>query len=469
MIKKTASLIVAQVIGRVLGFFLLIYLANKLGSEVLGAYGTMLTLLMISTVLSTFGMDLWLARHVATFSLTRKSFWKIVVLKTGFTLFILFIFGLAFYNGLVLASLLEYKVSVALILSSILFDHVGITSQSVLEGRRDLVSIAKLIVLRWGVFSVTGVMALYFQASFEFFCLGFLVGAIVRAWWSLVLLRPFLEQKGDTLSSKQILREAAPMAFLNTMVGLYFHIDMLMIPHFDSLQGAGFYKTAYSMVEALLFLSGAVASSLYPIFSDQKVHFDIKWEHFVRGAYLLMLLAFPISFCTPFVSGWLIEILFLNAERALEFSQAAPALNILVWALPAMFLNSSLVRLFLGTHHQLAALLGVSITALVNVVMNLFLLPRIGFMGAAYSTVCSEVVLSGFLWIILVREGHRVSCWRPLLLPMAVSSVAWFFAWTLRRFEPVFLISLTVLGFGGVLWVSGLLTRKHFQAFGKVE
>jgi O-antigen/teichoic acid export membrane protein len=472
LIRQTLSLIIAQVLGRFLGLILLIMLAGTLGAEVVGAYGMMTTLLMLSVIVSTFGIDLWLSRHVANESLSGRGFWQLVGVRVALSAVILSVFAILFWKGIVAVSLHPYSSALGFMLIALFFEHIGMTSQSVLEGRKKLSRIALLIVVRWTVFAVLGLWVLFMKPDFTLFCLTYLGAAIVRALGSLMVVRDQFDSGADGVPVGDVLTQSLPMALLNTMVGVYFHIDMLMIPELARLEGAGYYKMAYMLVEALLFLSGAVASTLFPVFSKSEIEYRVKWEQFVRGAYVLMLIAFPISFCTPFVSSWIFEHIFRFTHHAGEFLPSARALNILVWALPAMFLNSSLVRLFLGLHRQKQALAGVSLTALVNVVLNLLLLPRIGFCGAAFSTVVSETVLTVFLCSGLVYAGDRISLWKPLIKPFLLSLFPFLLAWlgtVWLGLAPIILVPLVAISFAALLFVGRFVTVHELKRFGTVD
>ncbi|PIE91299.1 MAG: hypothetical protein CR997_01600 [Acidobacteria bacterium] len=471
MIRQTFNLMLAQVVGRLTGFLILLLMGNMLGSTRMGAYGTMLTMLMLATIVSTFGIDLWLTRHVANHPVCKKEFLQINCLKWGITLLTFVLYAFAFQADWLGSELKPFTASLVLVLGALFFDHVALTVQSILEGNRDLNAIAKLILMRWFVFALLGVASLIYWNNLLAFCASFMLASLARCVLGLYLVRPCLtsSESESAFVITDIFRFAAPMALLNTMVGLYFHIDMLMIPKLDSLEGAGFYKVAYTMVEALLFISGAFASSLFPLFSKKEVSFQTKWEQFSKGSYLLLLIAFPISFCTPLVSTWMIELFFLKAERALEFLPAASALNLLVWALPAMFINASLVRLFLGLHWQKAALGGVSLTVLTNIILNLNLIPKMGFLGAAVSTVVSEWVLCLFLMVFLLYRGKKISVWTPFMKPLLASLLCYPMAFFIAQWSVPLSIPITAVGYALFLRGTRLLTAADWKQFGVLD
>lgn len=467
MIQQTVFLLVSQVIGRLLGFAVLLLLGNVLGSVELGAYGTMLTLLMIGTILSTFGLDLWLSRYAANNDIRTSDFKKILAIRLGLTFVLLSLGSLLFKKDVFLVSLNSFAGPLLLVLISIVFDHVSLTAQAVLEGKRNLKAVAWLILVRWGIFAIGASVVLSFAPSLEGFCFSFLAGALARSLAALYFVRRYLNPSANPIASGLMMTEAASMALLNTMVGLYFHIDMVMIPEMDSLAGAGFYKTAYTMVEALLFISGAVAAALYPVFSKNHLSFEQKWENLEVGVFLLLLLAFPIALCTHFVSVDMVKLMFLSGDRGVEFLPASSALNVLVWALPAMFTNINLVRLLLGLHRQKMALVGVTITAMTNIALNLWLIPKVGFMGAAYATVASESILTLFLLAYLVSTKHPITLWKPFIQPVLTGCVAYICAWFLRH-QALWLIVFGTASFYVVfLFATKSVDLNMLRKFGK--
>jgi len=95
-----------------------------------------------------------------------------------------------------------------------------------------------------------------------------------------------------------------------------------------------------------------------------------------------------------------------------EFEQAAVVFGLLVpgilsWAL------SSQVQAFLATHGRLFPGLGLTML-LVNLALNLVLIPRFGILGAAAATSISYCGGNGYVtWVFMRTTGHRL---RDLML-----------------------------------------------------
>jgi len=98
-----------------------------------------------------------------------------------------------------------------------------------------------------------------------------------------------------------------------------------------------------------------------------------------------------------------------------EFADAAPALPILMGAFTIVSLGYLAGYLIIAYGLQ-RRFIAFAATALVfNVGLNLALVPTIGFMGAAWSTLCTEVLVNGLAWWAVSRKmgfvprGRRVA------------------------------------------------------------
>jgi len=86
-----------------------------------------------------------------------------------------------------------------------------------------------------------------------------------------------------------------------------------------------------------------------------------------------------------------------------KFLSSVPVLRILAFAVPFMFLNSLLGSYMNATGRELTFTKITGFTALLNVVLNYFLILHFGAKGAAVATVVSQGVSSALSFLILKR------------------------------------------------------------------
>src|SRR5207248_5914617 len=74
------------------------------------------------------------------------------------------------------------------------------------------------------------------------------------------------------------------------------------------------------------------------------------------------------------------------------YADAAPGLALLMWALPSAYLADTMLHLLAAIRRQRLGARAAMATAIFNVALNLVLIPRFSFVGAAVATALSEAL-----------------------------------------------------------------------------
>jgi O-antigen/teichoic acid export membrane protein len=128
----------------------------------------------------------------------------------------------------------------------------------------------------------------------------------------------------------------------------------------------------------------------------------------------MVALALPIAVGVSVLSGPLIFLLY-----GTSYAESAPILAIHVWAGPFVFLGAALSRWLIAEDRLRFSLVRHGTGALVNVALNLILIPPLGGIGAAISTLVSYAVASfGACFLYAPLRGQAWAMVRALLLPV---------------------------------------------------
>ena len=221
-----------------------------------------------------------------------------------------------------------------------------------------------------------------------------------RAWWALV-------------------REAVPLAIGGALATVYYRIDSVMLSKLDTFSSVGIYGVAYKFVDIAHFVPSAMMLATLPVlvraWPDQRRQFADGF----RRAFTVLLLV-----------GALVVVEFLLfAEPLIEalygqpYVPAAGAARLVVAAECLAFFGAlaftTLVAVGRHRIYPLVTMAGV----VVNIGLNLWLIPARSFRGAAMATLATEVVVVAALWAVLLRHADlRPSGLGPALraLPCAV-------------------------------------------------
>lgn len=193
------------------------------------------------------------------------------------------------------------------------------------------------------------------------------------------------EWRSTRVMAKELLRDSWPLLFTDIVIMLYMRVDKIMIGELSGNIELGVYSVAALLAEALYFIPTAVASSVFPSIIEAKgiseEFFHQRLQQFYR---LMALLGYAVALPVTLLAGWLVPILFGTA-----YSKAGFMLIGLVWA--GMFVNLTMARNYYLTAmnwtrlHFITDFLG----CLLNVLLNLFLIPRYGGMGAVIASCIS--------------------------------------------------------------------------------
>ncbi len=225
----------------------------------------------------------------------------------------------------------------------------------------------------------------------------------------------------DWPAHRRMIRASYPLMLNHLLASVFFFVDVPMMQQINGDEAVGWYNSAYKWVNAFNVIPSFFTFALFPVISRQIAH-DVTdaQRTFRMSIKLMVLLALPLAACTTLLAPLLIGV--LGGRQFLP--QGAWALQIVIWSIPVGWMNSvtNYVLIALGRERvQIRAfLIGVTF----NFVFNLLLLPRFSFVGAALTTIASEIILL-LVFNFYLRErmpgvGWLNLLWRPALVTLVM-------------------------------------------------
>ena len=173
---------------------------------------------------------------------------------------------------------------------------------------------------------------------------------------------------------------------------IYLKVDQVMLRWFEGSGSVGIYAVAAQLSEALYFVPVAIVTSFFPkmirMREQGKEVFDKRFQQLLD---LLFMLALAVAITMTLAAEFIIALFF--GDHYLESSEI---LVIHVWAALFIFMRAAFSKWILIENVLVFSLITQGIGALVNVVLNLILIPRFGAVGAAYATLVSYAFASFF-------------------------------------------------------------------------
>jgi len=205
---------------------------------------------------------------------------------------------------------------------------------------------------------------------------------------------------------RELIGNSWPLILSGIVVMIYMRIDQIMLREMLGTEAVGIYSAATRISEIWYFFPTAIVSSVFPSIIQAKQVSEELYNRRLQKLFVLMAaLAYAIAIPMTFMSGWVIDLLYGN-----KYFEAGPVLSIHIWASVFVFLQISTGSWFINENLQIQAFFRYLSGAILNVFLNLLLIPYYGVKGAAISTICSFglVVLSPIFFSPSYRKLSRL-------------------------------------------------------------
>jgi O-antigen/teichoic acid export membrane protein len=230
--------------------------------------------------------------------------------------------------------------------------------------------------------------------------------------------------RGSIKEAFKVVREAAPLGAAAILTTIYYRSVFLLLSFIKGDEVVGYYNSAYALVMGLLVVPATFSSTLLPRMSDYFRNDPERLDNLYRTGFKYMFyFGISVAVGATILAGPIYQLVYPES-----YKPGAAVLQILIWALALMFVNAlqgaHLVARNLKKQLMYFTLGG----AVVNIALNLILIPSYSFTGAAVGSVASEIVTGVGSFIVLRKS-----------LPLKV-----FINWILRLLPGIVLMIIVL-------------------------
>ncbi|MBD1876701.1 flippase [Nodosilinea sp. FACHB-131] len=233
----------------------------------------------------------------------------------------------------------------------------------------------------------------------------------------------FYRRQGQRLSAWRVslqragylLKESYPLVLSSTACVLYISIDQVMLGQMVDSAAVGIYASAATLSEATAFLPVIVCSSLFPGIVKAQGQGGGDYRRRLQRLYdLNILIAYGLIVTLIPLSGTLILVLYGPAYQA-----AQPILAVHIWSTLFAFLGIAQSKWIVAEGLQIYNLYSRLAGLGANVLLNLWLIPIWGGLGAAVATLISYAI-GGYLffWLIPQTRPNTRLMTKALIAPL---------------------------------------------------
>ena len=201
------------------------------------------------------------------------------------------------------------------------------------------------------------------------------------------------------IRAKELLSLSWPLALSGFIVSIYMNIDQVMIKELIDNEAVGYYAAAVKISSIWLFLPMLIANSLFPaIINAKNISEKLYYERLQKMYVLVIWLAIFFAIFVTSFSSQIVELLYGKA-----FIASKDVLIIHVWSGIFIGLLAVSGKWFIIENLTKHVFMRNIIGLILNVVMNIFLIPSYGIEGAAFATLVSYF-FSGYLFDLMTNK-----------------------------------------------------------------
>ncbi len=400
VIKNTFWLFFGHASGRALRAIIIIYAARALGAEGFGTASYALSLAAVFTIVADMGFSMILTKEAAKNPhLLEQYFSTTLVLKLIFIgiscIAILII-------GPVITRIPDALALLPLAILVLILDTIREFMLALAHAREKMEYEAALSIATNTATVIFSLLLLFASPTAQSLLIGYALGSgfgLVLALWAVRYYLKKLFTHFTTELVRPIMRQAFPLALSGLLSGTMLNVDTLMLGWWRTAAEVGLYSAAQKPIQIMYMFTAIIAASIFPAFSRFAEHDRAKLRATLRA---IIIPTITINACVATISiifgARIIKLLYGAAYADAIFTFQILAPTIIINTIIIIGINA----LFAINKQKTIALIS-TLAALSNAGLNAVLIPRWGIEGAALSTLVTQLLTNGYLWI-KIRE-----------------------------------------------------------------
>ena len=225
----------------------------------------------------------------------------------------------------------------------------------------------------------------------------------------------------DSGFMRRNLSESFPVAIAGIMISIYYNLDHVMLGYMTNSTELGYYAAAYKVIIIALVPAGIIYQAFLPQFSRASNDLESRtklMDSYSKG--LLIIGAFLTTIVYLF-AGYIIEVIYGSG-----YINSIIILQILSMNIYFVYLNITYGNPLIAWDRQKVYSYSIIVGALSNIILNLILIPRYFAIGAAFATICSElVVMVGIIptHFVIAKRIHFGTILKSIALMIITSTL----------------------------------------------
>jgi len=470
--KQAGFSYIAMVLVFLFSPLLIFLLTRNLTVNEYGVYSLLSSTKMVATVVLELGLVQFMITKLSGEKRKKKiiSFFSINIFELVFLIIILGILSLSLVQKPILSFLKigDFSVHFNIMLIIIFFSVLIRLYSGYLSADKKLEFVSLVNILRnclWTAFLLAIFLA-FGGFTLKTAMLMWLAGTIISFLAQILYLRKDITDaiKLRIFDSK-ILKKGLffSLPLVPAILGNWIIVlgDRYMIAYFMDTAAVGIYSLAYSLVTLIISIGAVAIIIIYPYIAEA---WNKKRNHYtlfnISLKYVLLLVV-------PSIVGlFVMKGQIITLVSGIAYLPAVPLISILVmYPLLALIIELFYKNLLLRNKTKIIGIVYL-FGAVLNVMLNLWLIPKIGIYGAAVSTITTYLVM--FVIIVVVSRGHFSWDYKYLSIGkiLVASTIMGIVVYAINPQIAIIKILTIILGiiiYGLLLFLFNIFVRKEID------
>ncbi|EKE07528.1 MAG: polysaccharide biosynthesis protein [uncultured bacterium] len=403
--KNTMFMTIASVLQKVISFVYFAIVARQIGATDTGKYFFALSFTTIFVVFVDMGLTNVLIREGSKIKEKIQDYFSSI-------LFVKLFFGiLSYLTVFVVIRLMGYEVETRILVYvsaiTMLFDSTNLTLYGTLRAYGNLKYESIGLSVSQALTFILGTVFLFAGKPLIYLMYAFLIPSVLNTIYVSFIVRFKYHLKFRPKYNKEVLKYIIPIVIPFALAAIfgrvYSFIDSIFLSKISGDQVLGWYSVPSKIAYALNFIPMALVAALYPKFSEYFVHDKNKLSFaFHQSIKYLLLVSLPFTVIILLLSQDIIVAFFRS-----EYLNSVLPLKILMLGVIFAFFNFIFGAILNACDRQKIQTTLVGMMMVVNIALNLLLIPRFGAVGASFAALFGNIGLS-FISLFFITKFQKI-------------------------------------------------------------
>lgn len=462
--QNTTWLTLAYIFQKIFAFIYFTIIARLLGANDIGQYVFAISLTTILSVFIDFGLSSVLIRESAKFKEKANDYLNnIISIKILLSIIILLaaVIIINLLNKPAITVIMVYLAGLVMI-----FDSFTLSFSAILRAWQNLKYESINIAISQVIIVIAGVSAVLLKLPLYFLILALLGGSIFQCCYTFIILKIKLKFKIKPRFNRPILKIllkiALPFALAGIFTRVYSYVDQVLLSILIGDQSLGWYSVAYKITYALQFIPAAFAAAIFPALSYYYICEKEKLQQiFEKSMHFLIIFSLPIAFGTASLADKIIIFLYTR-----EYEPSILTLQVFIFAVIAIFLSYPVGSILNACNKQAINTLNLGLTMVLNIILNVILIPKYQHLGAAIAalTSLSFMFIINLAWVPkIIKLNYKFFAAKIAKALTASIIMAIIIIYLKETVHFIFLIILGALLYSGIMYLIKGFTKEDIK------